>query len=153
MKLPWYREPAQAGERDLTAQPPNGSSSTIRTSQKGWFERLARSYRDRLPVLLLDDAKVGIDPQSQSLVAMGIRAGLSPSDWAAVGVAVGMSAAGVMMVVLAFLDPEPTSKLGLLVGGGAVCVLTGGLTAVAVLTRRKPPSIEMSAGGFKISWD
>jgi hypothetical protein len=127
--------------------------STIRTSQKGWFERLATAYRDRQPVLLVDDARVGIDPMSQSLVAMGIRAGLSPADWAAVGVAVGMSAAGVMMVVLAFLDPEPTSKLGLLVGGGAVCVLTGGLTAVAVLTRRRPPNIEMSAGGFKISWE
>jgi hypothetical protein len=71
----------------------------------------------------------------------------------AVGVAIGVSAAGVMMVVLAFLDPEPTSKLGLLVGGGAVCVLTGGLTAVGILTRRRPPNIEMSAGGFKISWE
>jgi hypothetical protein len=58
-----------------------------------------------------------------------------------------------MMVVLAVLDPEPTSKLGLLVGGGAVCVLTGGLTAVGILTRRRPPNIEMSAGGFKISWE
>ena len=74
-------------------------------------------------------------------------------DWVAVGVAVGVSAAGVMMVVLAVLDPEPTSKLGLLVGGGAVCVLTGGLTAVGILTRRRPPTIEMGAGGFKIRWE
>jgi hypothetical protein len=101
----------------------------------------------------VDDARVGLDPQSQSLVAMGIKAGISAADWTAVGVAVGMSAAGMVMVVLAFLDPEPTSKLGLLVGGGAVCVLTGGLTAVAVLTRRRPPNIEMSAGSFKISWE
>ena len=143
MKLPWSREPGGAGSPD----------TTILTSQKGWFERLVKAYRDRQPVLLVDDARVGIDPQSQSLVSMGIRAGLSPADWSAVGVAVGMSAAGVMMVMLAFLDPEPTSKLGLLVGGGAVCVLTGGLTAVAVLTRRRPPNIEMSAGGFKISWE
>jgi len=104
-------------------------------------------------VLLVDDARVGIDPKNESLVAMGIKAGLSVADWSAVGVAVGVSAAGMMMVVLAFLDPEPTSKLGLLVGGGAVCVLTGGLTAVAVLTRRRPPTIEMSAGGFKIHWE
>ena len=143
MKLPWPRPAERPGE-------PEG---TIRTSQPGWFERLAKAYRDRRPVVLVDDAGVGIDPQRQSLVAMGIRAGLSASDWAAVGVAVGMSAAGVMMVVFAFLDPEPTSKLGLLVGGGAVCVLTGGMTAVAILTRRRPPSIEMSAGGFKISWE
>ena len=143
MRLPWSPQ----------ARPPAESDGTIRTSQQGWFERLARAYRDRQPVLLVDDARVGIDPQSQSLVAMGIKAGLSAADWTAVGVAVGVSAAGMIMVVLAFLDPEPTSKLGLLVGGGAVCVLTGGLTAVAVLTRRRPPNIEMSAGGFKISWE
>jgi hypothetical protein len=104
-------------------------------------------------VLLVDDAQVGIDPKSQSLISMGIKAGLSIADWTAVAVAVGMSTAGIIMVVLAFLDPEPTSKLGLLVGGGAVCVLTGGLTAVAVLTRRRPPNIEIGAGGFKISWE
>ena len=143
MKLPWSRPAESAGDSD----------STIRTSQPGWFERLAKAYRDRQPVLLVDDARVGIDPQSQSLVAMGIKAGLSVADWAAVGVAVGVSAAGMMMVVLAFLDPEPTSKLGLLVGGGAVCLLTGGLTAVAILTRRRPPTIEMSAAGFKIRWE
>ena len=143
MRLPWSPRTSQ----------PGGSDATIRTSQPGWFERLATAYRDRQPVMLVDDAQVGIDPQSQSLVAMGIKAGLSAADWAAVGVAVGISAAGMVMVVLAFLDPEPTSKLGLLVGGGAVCVLTGGMTAVAVLTRRRPPNIEMSAGGFKISWE
>ena len=143
MRLPWTR-PA--------AQPPL-PNATIRTSQAGWFERLAKAYRDRQPVLLVDDAQVGIDPKSQSLISMGIKAGLSIADWTAVAVAVGMSTAGIIMVVLAFLDPEPTSKLGLLVGGGAVCVLTGGLTAVAILTRRRPPNIEISAGGFKISWE
>ena len=84
---------------------------------------------------------------------MGIKAGLSPADWTAVGMAVGVSAAGVMMVVLAIIDPEPTSKLSLLVGGGAVCVLTGGLTAVGILTRRRPPTIELGTGGFKIRWE
>jgi len=143
MRLPWPHRSKETG----------GTEGTIRTSQPGWFEHLAKAYRDRQPVLLVDDARVGLDPQSQSLAAMGIKAGISAADWTAVGVAVGMSAAGMMMVVLAFLDPEPTSKLGLLIGGGAVCVLTGGLTAVAVLTRRRPPNIEMSAGSFKISWE
>ena len=125
----------------------------IRTSEKGWFIRLAAAYKARESAVLVDDAKVGIDPKSQNLVAMGIRAGLSPADWAAVGVSVGLSASGVVMVVLAFLDPEPTSKLGLLVGGGAVCVLTGGLTAVGILIRRRPPNIEVSGKGFVIRWD
>ena len=143
MRFPWSRrEPV-----------PEDPENTIRTSQTGWFERLARAYRDRSPVFLVDDAHVGVDPRNQSLVAMGIRAGLSPADWTAVGVSVGVSAAGMVMVVLAFVDPEPTSKLGLLVGGGAVCVLSGGFTAVAILTRRRPPNIEVGPHGFKIQWE
>ena len=143
MKLPWFHRP-RAEREDVV---------TLRTSEQGWFPRLAQAYRERTPVVLVDDARVGIDPRSQSLVAMGIRAGLSPADWTAVGVSAGVSAAGVLMVVLAFVDPEPTSKLGLLVGGGAVCVLTGGLTAVGILTRRRPPNIEVSARGFSIHWE
>ncbi len=155
MKRPWpfHRTGSSraAGEASEAAAGPE--QSTIRTSQKGWFALLASAYKTRTPVLLVDDAKVGIDPQSQSLLAMGIRAGLSPADWTAVGVSVGVSAAGITMVVLAFLDPEPTSKLGLLVGGGAVCVLTGGMTAVGILLRRRPPSIEVSRRGISIRWE
>ena len=124
----------------------------IRTSEPGWFTQLAQAYRQKTPVFLVDDAKVGIDPAVQSLAAMGLKAKLTPREWSAVGVAVGLSAAGAAMVVLAFVDPEPTSKLGLLVGGGAVCVLTGGLTAVRILTKMRPPNVQIGPGGMKIFW-
>jgi hypothetical protein len=104
-------------------------------------------------VSVIDDAMVGIDPQSQTLMAMGLNARLSVTDWVAVGVSLGLSAAGVGFVVLAFLDPEPTSKLGLLVGGGALCALTGGVSAVGILVRRRPPNIQVDGKGFRISWD
>ena len=119
----------------------------IRTSEQGWFTELARAYRQKTPVFLIDDAKVGIDPAVDSLAAMGLKAKLTPREWSAVSVAVGLSAAGAAMVVLAFLDPEPTSKLGLLVGGGAVCVLTGGLTAVRILTKMRPPNVQIGQIG------
>jgi hypothetical protein len=124
----------------------------IRTSEEGWFTQLARAYKQKTPVFLVDDAKVGIDPAVESLAAMGLKAKLTPREWSAVSVAVGLSAAGAAMVVLAFLDPEPTSKLGLLVGGGAVCVLTGGLTAVRILTKMRPPNVQIGPGGMKIYW-
>jgi hypothetical protein len=127
--------------------------STIRTSDTGWLTRLAAAYRGRIPVRLVDDALVGIDPQNQSLVSMGISARLRPAEWVAVGVSLGLSAAGIGFIVLAFLDPEPTSKLGLLVGGGALCAFTGGLSAVGILTRRRPPNIEVDRNGFRIRWD
>jgi hypothetical protein len=124
----------------------------IRTSEEGWFTQLARAYKQKTPVFLVDDAKVGIDPAAESLAAMGLKAKLTPREWSAVSVAVGLSAAGAAMVVLAFLDPEPTSKLGLLVGGGALCVLTGGLTAVRILTKMRPPNVQIGPGGMKIFW-
>ncbi|MCX7028516.1 MAG: hypothetical protein NTU62_00140 [Spirochaetes bacterium] len=125
----------------------------LRTSEKGWFGKLARAYHERTPILVVDDAKVGIDPAADSLVSMGLKAGLSLAEWTAVGVSIGVSAAGIAMVVLAFLDPEPTSKLGLLVGGGAVCVLTGGFSAIRILTKLRPPNVEVSPSGIRISWE
>jgi hypothetical protein len=124
----------------------------IRTSEEGWFTQLARAYKQKTPVFLVDDAKVGIDPAVDTLAAMGLKAKLTPREWSAVSVAVGLSVAGAAMVVLAFLDPEPTSKLGLLVGGGAVCVLTGGLTAVRILTKMRPPNVQIGPSGMKIFW-
>jgi len=125
----------------------------ILTSEKGWFGRLAKAYRERVPVLILDDARVGIDPATDSLISIGLKAGLSPAEWMAVGVSIGISAAGITMVILAFLDPEPTSKLGLLVGGGAVCVMTGGFSAVRILTKLRPPNVEVSPRGIRITWE
>jgi hypothetical protein len=125
----------------------------VRTSEQGWFNQVARAYKSRTSILLIDDAKVGIDPANESLISMGIKARLSAADWTAVGVSIGISAAGMAMVILAFVDPEPTSKLGLLVGGGAICVVTGGLSAVRILTKLRPPNVEVTAAGIKIVWD
>ena len=125
---------------------------TLRTSEPGWLRHLADAYKERIPVVLVDDGHVGIDPAHESLIAMGLKAKLSATEWTAVGVAIGMSAAGITMVILAFLDPEPTSKLGLLVGGGALCVLTGGATAIRILTKLRPPNVAFGPTGIHITW-
>jgi hypothetical protein len=124
----------------------------VRTSETGWFTKLAEAYKNRIDVTLVDNARVGIDPKNESLVQMGLKAKLTPTEWTAVGVAIGMSAAGIAMVVLAFLDPEPTSKLGLLVGGGIVCVASGGFSAIHILTKVRPPDISLSLNGIEIRW-
>ena len=102
--------------------------------------------------MLVDDAGLGINPEDQTLLQMARVSGLSRREIASVSVALGMSGVGVTMVVLAFLDPEPTSKLGLLVGGGAVCVLGGGFSAIRILTQHKPPNIRATAKGIEIYW-
>jgi hypothetical protein len=124
----------------------------VRTSQPGWLAILAKAYKDQTPTLIIDDANVGIDPASHSLFDMGRKADLSTAEIAAACIAVGMAAAGVVMVVLAFVDPEPTTKLGLLIASGTVLALTGGLSAIHILTKKKPPNIKVTHNGFEIAW-
>jgi len=124
----------------------------VRTSDPNWLRTLALLYRARASGVLIDDAGLGINPEDQTLLQMARVSGLSRREIASVSVALGMSGVGVTMVILAFLDPEPTSKLGLLVGGGAVCVLGGGFSAIRILTQHKPPSIRATAKGIEIFW-
>ncbi len=126
---------------------------TVRTSESGWLARLADAYRERRPITLIDDARVGIDPNNESLLEMGRRARLTPRDWGGVMVSLGMTGIGLWMVFAAILDPEPTSKLGLLVGGGTACILGGGFSAVRILTRLRPPTLEVHGSGFHLRWD
>lgn len=124
----------------------------IRTSEQGWLAALARLYREQKPIFIIDDAKVGINPEEHTLFDMARKADLSASEIAAVCVACGMGVAGVGMVLLAFFDPEPTSKLALLVGAGAVLALSGGFSAIYILSKRKPPNIKIGTDGFQITW-
>ncbi|OGQ89961.1 MAG: hypothetical protein A2289_15265 [Deltaproteobacteria bacterium RIFOXYA12_FULL_58_15] len=125
---------------------------TIRTSESGWLARLARTYRERQSILLIDDAEVGVDPSTQTLLEMGKRAGLRREEWFAVLVSLGLLGAGVAMIFAAIVDPEPTSKLGLLVAGGTICAIGGGFSAIRILTRETPPDVQLSPRGIQIRW-
>ncbi len=125
----------------------------VKTSETGWLARLAKAYRERVNVQLVDDAGAGVDPEAQNLLTMGREAGLSRREWGGVVVSLGLGGVGAGMVIGAILSPEPTSKLGLLVGGGTLCLVGGGFSAIRILTRTKPPSIEVSPRGFRLRWD
>jgi len=133
-------------------QPPQLTPTTLRTSQQDWLAQLTRAYRNRTQVELIDDAGIGIDPATQSLLQMGVTGKLSRKEWTAVAITSGMTVFGAAMVILAIVDPDPTSKLGLLIGSGAILALTGGFQTIRVLTRQKPPNITISARGIHIDW-
>jgi hypothetical protein len=135
-----------------TPTQPAPLTPAIRTSEQDWLPRLTRAWRDRAEVDLIDDAQLGIDPATQSLLRMGLTARLTRREWTAVAIASGMTVFGASMVVLAVLDPDPTSKLGLMVGSGALLALTGGFQAIRLLTRQRPPSIAISSKGIHIDW-
>jgi hypothetical protein len=124
----------------------------IRTSEQGWFAALAKAYKDRIATLVIDDANVGLDLEKDNLFDVGRKARLSAGEITATGIALGMSSVGIGILIAAFFDPEPTSKLTLLVSGGIVLVATGGLTAVYILTGKRPPNVSVTQKGFEISW-
>lgn len=130
----------------------NSIEKVVKTSDPDWLRAIAVLYKARMNGLLVDDAGLGIDPARQTLLQMARHSGLSRREIVGVSVALGMSGVGVTMMILAFLDPEPTSKLGLLVGGGATCVLGGGFSAIRILTTHKPPDVRVTARGIEISW-
>jgi VIT1/CCC1 family predicted Fe2+/Mn2+ transporter len=126
---------------------------TIRTSEQGWLAQLAKAYRNRDQVVIIDDANVGIDPSSQTLLDMGLKTGLSRKEWTAVLIAGGMTIFGAAVIILAIVDPDPTSKLGLLIASGALLTLGGGFSAIGILTKHKPPNVRMSRDGIEIEWN
>jgi hypothetical protein len=144
---------AEMQKPSLENQPAAVVAIAIRTSEKDWLPRLTQAYRERARVELIDDAGLGVDPATQSLLQMGASGRLTRREWTAVGLSAGMTVFGATLVVLAVLDPEPTSKLGLLVGSGALLALTGGFQTIRLLTRQKPPSITITAKGIHIGWE
>ena len=131
-----------------------GVTTIIRTSAPGWMSELARAYKSRSPVELVDDAGIGIDPGSQTILDMGRRSGLSAREWAGVLVSLGVATVGAWLLVMAVLDPEPYSKVAAAIATGAVLLGSGGFYAVRILTQVKPPGVRISkAGHFEISWD
>jgi len=136
---------------DLTTKA--SKNLTIRTSEQGWLAELTKAYRNRERVIVIDDSNIGIDPGGQTLLEMGLQRRLTRNDWIAVGVSAGIGLWGITMVLLAIFDPDPTSKLGLLIASGTILTFSGGFSAVRLLTNRKPPTVRASMRGFEIEWD
>lgn len=126
---------------------------TIRTSDKAWLTQLAEAYKSGQAVNLIDDANLDIDPATQNILSMAWNTGASPRDIAAIGIACGMSVTVAALFAAAFLDPEPTSSLAAFALGGSALTLTGGVTAIAILTGRKPPNVSIGQDGFELSWE
>jgi len=125
----------------------------IRTSSPGWLSMLARAYRTRTSATLTDDAGIGVNPITQTLYEMGKQAKLSQREWIAVGVALGVTSLGAWVVAMAVLDPEPYTKVASAIIAGSVMALGGSLSAIRVLTGYKPPTVSVSAEGFKIEFN
>ena len=77
---------------------------------------------------------------SEAVISSGIeflkllnKEGMSYKEIAQLLVGIGISSAGMWLVWLAIIDPEPTSKLAILTVGGIVLIAVGGIAALRAL--------------------
>lgn len=110
----------------------------IRTSDPQWLEKTLKLYSKKDEFTIIDDADLGLSKDDVSSVIKIVRAAREKGKIDAKRIlsalsGAGLTTTGVWMVYAAIIDPEPTSKLSLLVGGGILCILTGSLTLFSSL--------------------
>jgi hypothetical protein len=102
----------------------------IKTSDNEWLEKSLKQYTEKNEFTFLDDANLGLTKDDLKSAIKLIKAakskgGKTIKQITAVLVGLGVSAAGITIVILAIFDPEPTTKLGLLITGGFFLAITG----------------------------
>lgn len=110
----------------------------IKTSEDGWVDRAMKAYTKKQEFNLIDDANIGLSKKDvrSALSLMSFlkkEKRLSIKELSAVLFGLGVTASGVWIVLAAIADPEPTSKLTLLITGGLILALTGSLGTLRAL--------------------
>lgn len=127
----------------------------IRTTESNWLERALKCYTGKKEFTFFDDANLGLTEKDVisaiSLIkAAKSKGGISVQNIVAALVAIGITAVGVWMVAGAIADPDPTSKLALLIGGGIAVALTGSLGTLAALGIKYEVKVNLRQGIFEI---
>ena len=110
----------------------------IKTSQPEWFETRIKQYSLKKEFTFIDDAKLGLTKNDLKSAVNLIKAakskgGKTIKTITTVLIGLGITASGVWLVLLAIVDPEPTTKLGLLIAGGFILAITGGYGTLRAL--------------------
>ncbi len=110
----------------------------IKTSEENWVERAMKAYTKKLSWRLVDDAEIGLtekDVKSAINLLAFMKRGrmLKVKEISSILIGLGITASGVWIVLAAIADPEPTSKLTLLIAGGLILALTGSLGTLRAL--------------------
>jgi hypothetical protein len=113
-------------------------TATIHTTDANWVKKAIKAYTNKQEFNLVDDAEIGLTEKDVASAVNLMKFlkkenHLSVKEIAQILVGLGITATGVWMVMAAIADPEPTTKLGLLVGGGLVLAITGSLGTLRAL--------------------
>jgi len=110
----------------------------IYTSQRNWLQLALECYRDKLKFDLIDDAGIGLTSKDLTSAVKLIQKAKNTGRVSIKGIAtiltsLGLSSVGIWLVLAAIVDPEPTSKLGILLAGGIALIALGGMSILRAL--------------------
>ncbi len=110
----------------------------IKTSDNIWFEEAIKAFTEKKEFKFIDDAEFNFTEKDLKSALHLIKATKKKKifSWKTIVkvlTSLGISAIGVWIIILAIADPDPTSKLGLLIGGGLVIIMTGSYGALRSL--------------------
>jgi len=116
----------------------NTYKTIIKSSEPDWLEKALKQYSIKEPFQFDDDDEIGLTEKDLHSAINLIKAAKSKGKVSLkkiVGLltGLGITGAGVWIVVAAIADPEPTTKLGLLITGGLILAIMGGYGALASL--------------------
>ncbi len=114
---------------------------TIKTSSKNWLEEALQEYSLKNEFTLIDDKTLSLKENdlnsAVSLIkAAKVKGKKSIRQITKVLLGLGLSSAGIYVIILAIADPEPTSKLSLLLVGGIILAISGGYGTLTALKIR-----------------
>ncbi len=113
------------------------NSPIVKTSDPEWFAEVLEHYKKRTRFILQDDAGIGVTPDSLrsgvALIGAMRSAGMSKREILQVLAGLGICGVGIWLVLIAVWDPEPTSKLAILLAGGVSLLATGSVAILRAL--------------------
>jgi hypothetical protein len=128
----------------------------IRTSDNKWLEKALDCYKTKVAFEFIDDASIGIGHEALvsavALIAAAKKSGtISWQQIAVILTGLGISGLGIWLITVAVADPEPTSKLSILLVGGVLLMTTGGLSILYSLGVKW--RVSAKSGGHSIHVD
>jgi len=129
------------------------SKYIIKTSDSNFSEKVLIAIRDKVIFTLKDDDNLGIKKEDLKdgvhFIKALYREGASKKDLSVLLAGIGISSMGIGLILIAVFDPEPTTKLVILLAGGVVLMLTGSLAILQAL--KAPMKVKFGTKGFDVS--
>lgn len=122
----------------------------IDTKEKGWQKKVTKLMKKRIAfIIVTQDPNFLPDAKDLRTARKWVY-----GDGPAIAGGGAMVAVGGTMIILAFIDPEPTSKLAVMVVGGTILVFGGGsyMFTIAVMRRQYSFRLRSTKSGL-FEWE